>query len=288
MPRRKNQPASTPAELYDRWANFIKENGLSARWLTRAEERSQSFTPARSSKAPRRTGKKKGRKRTGAEVVADLLPAVDRSGARPIRVSRLLNLFGYKRRGAVNVAEVSQSLGKLGLHVYPPLSMELDPTSTVSLSRFPVAALGDLFEREDELEMFVWRNKYYERFGIVSGAKRQHSPDNTRDRFDMFGIGKDGEQIVLELKNTDGGREAVQQVFSYISVLKQNSPGSVVKGYLITGVRDIKTARCIHGMVLEGRPNLDSFAWYLYDCNRSKGTLEFVEVPYRDIEPYFR
>ena len=88
---------------------------------------------------------------------------------------------------------------------------------------------------------------------------------------------------MLELKHEDGGKSAVEQVLRYLGMLKQQHPKRKARGILVTGIRDVDTAKALYGMTPAQQKEID---WYLYHYRKGEGLLGFELVGYDFIEKY--
>lgn len=212
-------------------------------------------------------------------------------GYRSITVANLLARFGYQKRSEANMKFITESLAEHHLTVHPRLSLDLKLSQSIRIYGFPVVQLGDLFEdpetaptaairkqRERELEAYIERHDMFHELGLKLGC-RQYSPKHTQDKFDFLcnDAKKAGTAVVLELKHAGGGKSAVEQVLRYLGMLRQENPTRPARGILVTGVRDVDTAKALHGMTHAQQQEID---WYLYNYNRKTGTLTFEQVRY--------
>lgn len=257
---------------------------------------SQPQTPAISlQKSPKKVAKRKPKRTTELNRTATislLKTAIRTSGYKTISVSSLLFLFGYQKRSAENIKQITAWLAEEGLTVHPKLSLSLKASESLRIYSFPVEQRGDLFsnpepvdasspklanqQRERELEEYIKKHEHFRQLGL-SNPKRQHSPIHTRDRFDFLCEDEDNTLVVLELKHMGGGKSAVEQVLRYIGMLKQEFPTRTARGILVTGVRDMDTAKALHGMTLEQQKQIE---WHLYCFDKISGSLSFELVPY--------
>ena len=205
-----------------------------------------------------------------------------KNGYKVITVMNLVRLLGNKKRSPQIIKKITEDFEKHKLYIYPELTMNLKPDEILRIYTFPVKALGDLFDTENELECFIEENNQFEKLGL-SKPVRQFSPDQTRDRFDFKCIDTDGNEVALELKNLDGGKSAVEQVLRYMGMLKQQFKGRKVRGILVTGIRGVDTAKALHGTTNEQKKNID---WYLYNFNKNTQHLIFEKVDYEFIEKH--
>ena len=226
-------------------------------------------------------------------IIKEFKASAHERGYKNITVSVLLARFGYQKRSTTNLAYITSTLAKEGLTVYPRLSMELKLSQTVRIYTFPVVQLGDLFEDpeaapsttinkqlERSLEEYIERHQLFSQLRLAK-VSRQYRPRHTQDRFDYLCQDDEKNAVVLELKHADGGKSAVEQVLRYLGMLRQEEPGRPARGILVTGVRDIHTAKALHGMTPAQQKLID---WYLYRYNRQTGELTFELVPYEFIE----
>jgi hypothetical protein len=218
------------------------------------------------------------------EIIRELKSVTSKSGYKIITIAALFKAFGYSKRSDKNVRKVQEILRKNSLYVFPLITMESNWRDSVRIYSFPVEALGDLFESEKELEGYVHIKQKYRQLGIHK-VTIQYSPKQTRDRLDMLGENDIGEKIVLEFKNKDGGKSAVEQVLRYMGMVRQENPGAKIRGVLVTGVRGVDTAKAIYGMSATDREN---FKWYLYSFDRKRQTLDFKEVNFSTLNKFLK
>jgi hypothetical protein len=227
------------------------------------------------------------------EVIEQIRNVVHDKGYKVIRVSNLLNCFGFQKRSSSNVELITAILAEHNLTVHPQLSLGLKSADCLRIYGFPVAQLGDLFEseeqvktqgarqqRERELEEFIDKHDLFYKLGLKK-VERQYSPKQTRDKFDFLCSDAKGNRVVLELKHVGGGKSAVEQVLRYIGMLKQEQPGNKARGILITGIRDVDTAKALHGMTPAQQQEIE---WYLYRYSKGSGDVNFELVTYDFIE----
>jgi hypothetical protein len=223
----------------------------------------------------KRIVKKRSRKPVDPnKALVDILIQVKDSGYCSIKLSSLFHRFGYQKRGPSNVEAINQYFKELGLYAYPQINMKLSWDRQIRIYDFPVAALGDLFKSENMLEEFIIFSHEYQQLDIVKGIQ-QYRPMSTKDRLDFRGIDKDGKLVVLELKNKEGGKSAVQQVLKYAGMLKRENPEAIIRKILVTGLREIETAKTIQGMTKEEK---EGFEWYVYNYNSEAGKITFERV----------
>lgn len=244
---------------------------------------------------PKKTVKRKPKLTTEADrdsAISLIKASIRSSGYKVISVRNLLFLFGYQKRSADNIKQMTARLEEHHLTIHPKLDLTLKHSEALRIYSFPVVQLGDLFsspalpatnlpkplkqQRERELEEYIKQHEHFRQLGL-SNAKRQHSPIHTRDRFDFLCEDEQGNLVVLELKHRGGGKSAVEQVLRYIGMLKQEFPTKTARGILITGIRDMDTAKALHGMMPEQQKQID---WYLYCFDKSTGSLRFEPVRY--------
>ncbi|GAB4489090.1 MAG: hypothetical protein OHK0019_06250 [Saprospiraceae bacterium] len=213
-----------------------------------------------------------------AKKIIDWLKSViEESGYKGLTTKRLLTHFEIKRRTSENVSKLNSLLSENGLTIFPRLTVDTKLDEPLRIYSFPVEQLGDLFESEEELENFIDKKNLFHLLNLRKNM-RQHSPKHTRDKMDFWCVDENGIPVALELKNKDGGKTAVEQVLRYKGTLKQY--GEKVRGILVTGVRDVYTARALHGMTKEEQAE---FQWFLYNYNKATQTLKFEEVTHEFI-----
>jgi hypothetical protein len=216
------------------------------------------------------------------KLIREFAEVIESSGYKSIQVAQLFKRLGHKRRGDSNTRRIRSILreNRIYLEAPPEVSSkrplkDVPWKSTVKLYRFPVGKLGKLFQKEIDLEAFIAKHKSYRQLGIQS-AKRQYSPPGTKDRLDFLGtIEKDKVYAVLELKHQGGGKSAVEQLLRYRAHLMDEYPGKEIRGILITGMRNLETAKAFYGLPQSDRPY---FSWYLYKYDKARQTISFEEV----------
>lgn len=210
-------------------------------------------------------------------LMKSLKKEVNEYGSKNITIAKLFNRIGVRKRSSNSVQLLNKALWEHGFHVFPDIELQSDWKTVIAVSQYPIRKLGDLFDKERQLEDYIDKKALYGKLGINS-VVRQFSPKGTRDRFDFLGE-TDGQQIVLELKNKDGGKSAVEQVFRYAGYLKREH--SNIRKILVTGVQNRETALAIAGHSVEER---EGFEWYLYNYNSQTGDLDFERVSEEQIE----
>jgi hypothetical protein len=217
-------------------------------------------------------------------VIEEFKSAAYERGYKNITVTMLLARFGYRKRSEANLKLITTSLAVHDLTVHPVLSMSLKLSQTVRIYSFPVEQLGDLFEDPEtaptvamrQQREYIERHDLFAQLGLVKEC-RQYSPTHTQDRFDFLCRDAAGGAVVLELKHAGGGKSAVEQILRYLGMLRQEAPDRPARGILVTGVRDVDTAKALHGMTPAQQQVID---WYLYRYDRHTGVLSFEKVEY--------
>ena len=204
---------------------------------------------------------------------------IKESGYSSMKVSSFFHKFGHKKRGPANIESINMALKKTGLFAFPKIDISLRWNRLLRIYDFPVESLGDLFKNENQLEDYIMQTKAYKQFDIIK-VEKQYRPISTKDRLDFKGIDKDGKHVVLELKNKEGGKSAVEQVLRYAGMLKQENPKASIRKILVTGVRGVETAKAIHGMSIAEK---DGFEWYLYNYNADTKGISFERVTHQFI-----
>ncbi|HYV91504.1 MAG TPA: endonuclease NucS domain-containing protein [Chitinophagales bacterium] len=223
-----------------------------------------------------------------SEFLVTIKQTTEKSGYMSCSVKSFMNRMGYKKRSPKNIEELTDTLTEANFHIYPQLSLDLKHTDTIRIYDFPVHCLGDLFDNEADLEKFVFRKGKITEAGVASIKNKQFRPVNTRDRLDMVGYDLLDNPVVLELKNLDGGRSSVEQVFRYIKHLKTQFPEKTVRGVLVTGVKGKETAEALVGMQHESPQLFKLFSWYLYKFNGKRQTISFQLVDVSTLSHFFQ
>ena len=211
-------------------------------------------------------------------ILKDIHTSIKKSGCKSLTVGGLYRAFGHKRRGPKNTAEIVEFLKKNDLHSYPTLNSTLSWNSRIEIHQFQIKSRGKLYDSEKKLQKDLGEKKFLKKLNLDL-IKAEHSPDRTRDRMDFFA--KDGEKnVVIEVKNRDGGKRAVEQVLRYSGMLKQQHPETEVRKILITGIQDQHTAKAIHGMTDHEKTG---FEWYLYNHDPQTGNIDLEKVDYNNL-----
>lgn len=194
---------------------------------------------------------------------------------KSLKLYSLYHQFGYKRRGGRNTEFINEMLIRNNLYCYPALTDSLHWKKTdLRIYRFPVQQLGDLFDDEDLLEKFIYKNKCLRQLGIVI-VDDQHRPFGSSSILDFLGKDEKGNPVVVELKKKDGDGRGVQQVMRYKNDLQLKYPNKTIRKILITGIRDIDTAKSVLDLKPEDQKD---FEWYLYNYNEQRQNLMFERV----------
>lgn len=216
------------------------------------------------------------------KAIKSIQRSIKTAGYRSIEVRRLLQLFGYKKRGVANLERINQIFTENELFCYPVLSMERNFNERVKIYNFPVECKGDLFDNERQMQQFIYERKALEKLNLFA-IKAEYSPNRTSHRMDFFA--QDGvNNVVIEVKNNGGQERGVEQVLRYASMIRREEPEKPVRKILITGQLDPNTAKAIHGMTTEERNN---FEWYLYNYNQKVQIITFEKVNYDHIFSFF-
>lgn len=219
------------------------------------------------------------------KVIDSIKPLVKGSGYCSMKVSSFFHKLGHKKRGPAIIDTINQALKETGLFAFPKIDLSLRWDRVIRIYDFPVESLGDIFKNENQLEEYVMRTEAYKQFGIVK-VEKQYRPISTKDRLDFKGIDKEGRHVVLELKNKEGGKSAVEQVLRYAGMLKQENPKVKIRKILVTGVRGVETAKAIHGMTKTQQ--LNDIEWYLYNYNKDTDKIKFSLVDHNFIAQHLR
>lgn len=215
-------------------------------------------------------------------VIKNYRDAIGNGGYKSIKLCHLMRDFGYKKRGSANVEKINHLLKNQKMFCYPPIEMKIDWTENLRIYEFPVKAEGDVFEDELELQKYMNNKHLFSSIGVPS-VTREKSPNGTKDRFDFYGH-FEGVHVVIEVKNKDGGKSAVEQILRYNGIIKNRYPGEPVRKILVTGISDFWTAYAIHGMMQQQREQIE---WYLYKWDKKADTISLVSMNYDSYKDYF-
>lgn len=234
-----------------------------------------------------RKKKKAAVKKPGPDYdpIAHIKTVIKEFGSRGLPVRNLLLAFGYQKRSPQNIEKINNLLKENNLYSLPTLSMNVTMDERIKIYSFPVKRSTNFFPKEVELERRMHEEKLYTKppFNLTHTSS-QSRPAESRDRLDIKCADAAGTTVIIELKKADGGKSAVEQVLRYIGQEKQENPGKPVKGILITGEKDIHTAKAIYGMTEDQRK---AFEWYLYDYNIKTNNLSFEEISLDEIVSHF-
>lgn len=215
-------------------------------------------------------------------VITSYRTSIKSSGYKSTKLCYLMRDFGYKRRGSSNLERIQRTLDSHKLHCFPKLSMEMDWRRNIRIYEFPVKKEGYLYKEEKILQKEMFKQQIFEQIGIPV-VKREESPNGTNDRFDFYG--KQGNtHAIIEVKNRDGGKSAVEQLLRYNGILKNCYPNEPIRNILVTGISDFWTAYAIHGMMQEQRNKIE---WYLYKCEGKGRPILLMPMDYQKYRSYF-
>lgn len=215
------------------------------------------------------------------DILEGFKASIDKKGFKTLQVRTLMSQFSYKKRSRSNVEYIQKTLLQNGYYLSPKLTLKIPMLNdTIRISRSEELILGDLFESEAQLQSYIELNQKYQDLRITN-IKREYSPKQTADRFDLCGEDDKGNRVVIELKHKDGAKSAVEQVLRYIGHLKRETDSDKVRGILVTGVRGFETASAIKGMHAAQKKE---FEWYLYAYCKEKDTLKFERITPESID----
>jgi hypothetical protein len=215
-------------------------------------------------------------------VITNYRQAIKSSGYKSTKLCYLMRDFGYKRRGSSNLKRIDEALERHKLHCYPKLSKSMNWKKNLQIYEFPVREEGYLYNEELELQKEMKKQNVFTQLG-VSNVQREMSPPGTKDRLDFYS-NVDNSHVIIEVKNRDGGKSAVEQILRYNGVLKNCYPNEPVRNILVTGISDFWTAYAIHGMMQEQRNRIE---WYLYKCDKKGSPITLVPMDYENYKKYF-
>ena len=216
------------------------------------------------------------------DVINNYKVAIGLGGYKSIKLCNLMRDFGYKKRGNANLEKINYLLKNQKMFCYPVIKMKTDWKENLRIYEFPVKAEGDLFEDELMLQEYMNEKHLFTSIGVPS-VIREKSPNGTKDRFDFYGH-FEGVHVIIEVKNKDGGKSAVEQILRYNGIIKNRYPGEPVRKILVTGISDFWTAYAIHGMMQEEREKIE---WYIYKYDKKADTISLVSMNYDSYKNYF-
>jgi hypothetical protein len=219
--------------------------------------------------------------------VRDCKSFFQKSGYRRLRLRTLLNCFGFKRRGSKNLVKIRKRLREHNVYLNTSLTkyqnlFEIGLDDWVYIYPYPAGVKGILFESELKFQEVFYRNKLY-KYNIIGKLKmidREYSPQGTYKRMDFLCKDNDDCYVVVELKNADGNRRAVQQILEYIGSVRSEKNCSNVRGILITGTIDPETLHAMHGL-----DNENLITWFKYWL-RKDGLIKFAKISKGTIKDY--
>jgi len=226
------------------------------------------------------------RKNTLASFLNNCREAIANSGFKGLSLRSLLGAFGYKKRGAKNLNEIKDYLRDHGFFLTTSIEKyeelyDISLENRVYIYPYPAGPKGKLFESEADLQTYFVAKEIYKELGLTE-IREEYSPKGFANRLDILSKDARGCWVVVELKNADGNRSAVEQVLGYIGAVKAENPHREVRGILITGTVDPGTLHAIYGL---DREHL--ITWYQY-CKTNKGEIKFVEITNELINNYVK
>jgi len=229
----------------------------------------------------RRKTKKHYQQKNIESFIEEIKKSIVKNGKATLSVSSILKEFGVRRRTLKNIEYINNELYKNGIFCNPKLSVRLKITDKIKLKDHFDVSSEIIFKTERELEDFILEKHLYKKLDIES-VERQYSPIGTSDRFDFKGIGINGENVILELKNRGGGKSAIEQVFRYKDDLLKESPEKEIRLILVTGVKNDETIRAIRGMKKDRKGVFDDFEWYIYKYSKD-GEFAFERIAIEEL-----
>lgn len=196
--------------------------------------------------------------------------AIQERGIAILKLRILLKGFGQKRRGPLTISRIREWLEANG--IFPSNLDSPDLNSIIQLRGVPGYRIGDLVDREEELQ-----SRFEEELMGGLGLKKprhQHRSRGTWDKMDFLCIDRLGRSVVVELKRDTGKRQAVEQVLRYIGHLKHEGGHKDPWGILITGSKDPDIQRALQGL-----GNNAQIIWYLYGVVEGRLVLNRCKVP---------
>lgn len=146
-----------------------------------------------------------------SKIIEKYKLSIKTNGYRSIKLSRLLQDFGYKKIGSKNLMKIENILKTNNLFCFPSITSNIERGENLKMYNYPVRSLGDLFEKEKKLEDYIHQKKAYKQLN-VQRVDRQKSPEGTKDRLDFLGYEKNDKKVVIELKHRGVNKKAIEQI----------------------------------------------------------------------------
>ncbi len=215
-------------------------------------------------------------------VIKNYMEAINERGYKSIKLCHLMRDFQYKKRGPQNILKINKVLSTHKLFCDPPINMKTNWKENLRIYEFPVQRFGDIFPNEKDLQKYMFDKHLFNTIGVPH-TEREKSLPGTADIFDFYGVFAKT-HIIIEVKLKDGNKSAVEQLLRYGGFLNKKFPGESIRKILITGVSDFWTAYAIHGMLEDGRGEIE---WYIYKYNKSEDTISLIPMKYESYSNYF-
>jgi len=202
---------------------------------------------------------------------------IKKRGVITLKLRSAIQGAGYEKRGAKNFNLIKEYISRKGLYLTAALNKckRLEETRLddfIHIYPYPAGPKGGLFEKEDDLQAAFKKGYPHLKLGLTGTIREEYKPSGSTKRLDILCEGRDGREVVVELKNSDGERRAVEQLLAYIGDIKREKATAEVRGILITGTVDPDTLHAIFGLDKE---NL--ITWFQY-WKTEKGSLKFEEI----------
>jgi hypothetical protein len=193
-------------------------------------------------------------------------PAVKRH-----HVSRVMNLCGFKHLSRARLDRLTTELAAFGIYADPPLAApKLRHSTNVTFSRYPGSSHQFTFATEQEFKQFLVHYVAYmsapfagltvgrppvadAEFRLPSGKRIDILLTNEAER----------EYVAVELKRGDPGHQGWQQLFEYITEMREHDlDGYQVRGVLVTGPPSSTSVAAF-----EASGAADDIQWVTYRLN---------------------
>ncbi len=193
-------------------------------------------------------------------------PAVKRH-----HVSRIMAICGFKHLSRARLDRLTTELAAVGVYANPPLATpKLKHSTNVTFSRFPGPSPRFTFATEREFKRFLVNYVSYMSapfVGLTVGRPTIADAEfrlPSGKRIDILVKSEsEREYVAVELKRGDPGHQGWQQLFEYITELRQYDLGGYqVRGVLVTGPPSATAVAAF-----ESSGAADDIQWVTYRLN---------------------
>jgi len=215
-------------------------------------------------------------KQPSAKQVKQWTEGIKKNGGVTIKLRRLLDAFGYARRGSNTMDQIGAALRKQALHLDAAVQVKsLD--DVVTLRGNAVERIGDIYrdakgrrgpERQFKVEYGDTLLKKLKVKPLRDSEQRivgkEYSPFGTRDAVDYLCTNNDERLVVVEIKIDDGEKRGVEQLLRYLDLVYNDANlepyrKTYPRAILVTGQGDLATRSALRTL-----DPLGLIDWYVY------------------------